>query len=304
MEPKSSPAQAQGVAAPQPSNANAVVYVLQQETAPSSTPQHDFAELWGPPILAFVAALLGIAVPLAVKWFADNRERRLTAKRDLYLKVADSVNEAAEAMGMLVSVDIPINDAMKKFASAMGALGKAEVVASIPLVHALARLQKTTATFIGKLIAMRAEIEKAQGRIQINDKYINKIQEQIENNLAEQKRININGGPYDDGRFDRLQRDFNALQEQQNEFFKKNDSDYSVRQKAIEAMAFEVVGMRKHVTPLHADVLELIRQELDFMPGFNKAEYLAIKTESGDDAEQFVKDVQQDLKKAFERDSI
>lgn len=302
MQQESKVAPSQGAPLPPNHDNAAVAYIIQQETAQPAVAKYDRLEAWGPSLLTLVGALIGVTIPLVVKWIADKRERRLALKRDIYLKVADAVTEAGEAMGLLVSMDAPINDSMRKFSGALGAISKAEVVASMPLVRALARLERTTATFIGQLIGMRAEMEKAQGRIQINDKYIAKIQGQIDNNLAEQTQINLNGGPYDDGRFDRLQKNFDFLQGQQSDYFAKNDADYAVRQKTIGAMASRVMDMRRHISPLQADVLSLIRKELDFMPGFDKEEYLAIKGESVEVAEKFVHDLQNDLEQAYKRD--
>jgi len=293
-EAQAVPVSAHTAVTPTVRGGDATIYVLPRESLPAQAAKHEWQEMWGPSVIAAFVALMGVMLPLIVKWIADRRDRRLALRRDIYLKVVDAVTEAAEALGTLADVDVPLSETMKKFGVAAAAISKAEVVAAMPLVSSLALLQNTTQAYLAELMRMRVELERAQGRIKIDQKHIDDLQVQINENLAKQWQMNIDGQKDGDGRFARLQGQFKFLQDRQHEHHNNHLADFALRQKTIEAMGLKVMDMRSKMISLEARVLSLIREDLELKDGFEMEEFLSIKRDSSNAAKKFVEDIQRE----------
>jgi hypothetical protein len=281
-------------ATPLDPSASAATYVVLQESASPASVKKDWQETLGPSLLPFIGALIAVAVPLVVKWIADKRERRLVLTREIYLKVMDAVTEAGEALGMVASPEVGVMEIAKKLSSAFGAISKAEVVASMPLVRSLAQLETTLGTFMAELFSKRVEMESIEGGRRATETYLAKLHEQIEANFADLSRLVADGEVSD--KFNRLKETNDSLQREFGEAARANEANYAARQKIIEAIATRAIEMRGEIVPLHAKVIELMRHELD-ISGFNISDYLFIKRNRVAVAKQAIGGIQEAVTK-------
>lgn len=279
------------------SNSAATSYVLQNGASPS-LPHNDWYKLWVPPGFAF----LGVIIALVWKWRGDARKRKLRMKQKLYMKVADAINEGGIVLGSMGNPAQPFDQIMGRLTSAQAPLSKAEVVAGMPLVAALATLRNSANSAVFEMLEARMSMDRLTGMIRNIDPIINQIQEKIDGNLAEQRRINIDGGHPDPQRFARLQNDFSSLQHQQSEYIEKNNAHYNAIKIHTLSLGQMAVKAMTDLVPLQARVLELIRKELNLDSDFNKAEYLRIRNGMTIAATEALKKAQDAAERVYRHD--
>lgn len=274
-----------GQISPHSSTTAYTVQVTNQESAshPSGI------DAWIPPSVALAVGLAG----LIVKWNMDKHQRRLATKEKIYLKAMEALHDSGVALGQLSNPNLAADQLMMQLGSHQQAISQAEIVAGMPLVKALSDLRKQMFGAVVELVKMRIPVDKLKIDIESEKPIYKQLQENIEANLTEQRRINIDGGHPDPQRFRRLQSDFAQLQQMQSEISARTAARFSDINAHITRLTTMVGEIRANLISPQADVMQLIREELkELGENFEKATFLAIKAEEAEAAKKAIHDIQ------------
>ncbi|MEW5833933.1 MAG: hypothetical protein AB1832_02610 [Pseudomonadota bacterium] len=272
-----------------------VSYVVQTTQHLAATPVPNHFDKWGPSLLA----LGGVLATLCVKWVLDAKRRTFDVKRKLYLRVADAIHEGGVVFGLFASTEVSLSTISERFGKAIAHLSKAEMVAGDDLLRSLAQLKNFTGKQFGEFAVIRMQLERHMADIKAIAPVLERIEADTQWVLEEQRRINVEG-MYDQAgqqRFQRVQAQFDMLQEQRQDFVGKSAKSHSECQAIVLKLADMAAKFASDAIPLRADALLCMRKELDF--DFDVDQYQRLQMDMAQKAAEMVQEVARAAEETF-----
>jgi len=189
------------------------------------------------------------------------RERAMALRRDVFLPAAEALIRGQHALGQVVNIDAPIEEAQKLMNSALTATSKIHLVADESTVRAVMAYTTTLMPAYMELLQLRVPILIRANQAKSHQAIADRAFADLTRTNELMKQFNISGQT-DQGAWARLVRQSEAEQKLMQEHIEKANGFRSANMVAQQAMGKRSSGLSVQLARCFPDALLSARKEL------------------------------------------